>query len=260
MTANPMSSSLFPGFYRVEDSVLKRDAWLTPQGALFDITSQTAFVSDLHLGKSTSFRKAGLGVPEGSDEETLSRLAEVLDQLGPRRLVILGDLVHDAESITMSLRDRLCALRARNATTDWHLVMGNHDRKAVTALQSDWADRLDLQLFADQWQEVSGLIGRHAPTVDTDGSTPLAAQCPRSHLALSRDWSIAGHLHPAVFVRGAGRQRLRLRCFAYRSGQWLLPAFGAFTGGLLLDPSVYHAIFPVAGDQVFCLKPFSHRS
>lgn len=235
------------GAYRVEDTAQQKCLWLTPQGALIDAVSQTAFVSDLHLGKSTSFRLAGLGVPEGSDHETLLHLSAVLVQYRPRCLVVLGDLVHDAQSLTPRLQEEIAALRNQHSDMPWHLVMGNHDRKASEALRAHWAPRLGLTVFEDHWQEVPGFLGVHGPQDLNDAlaGTVLAQTV----------WSIAGHLHPSVLVSGGARQRLRLRCFAFRAGQWLLPAFGAFTGSFRLQPKDYDAVYPVADGRVFCLKP-----
>jgi uncharacterized protein len=237
------------GVQSLQDAARQKHLWLTPEGALIDAISQTAFISDLHLGKSTSFRRAGLGVPEGSDQDTLTRLSLVFERYGPRCLVVLGDLVHDAQSLTPRLRDQIAALRERYSDMAWSLVMGNHDQKASAALRDDWAPRLSLTIFEDRWQEVPGFVGVHSP--QDLGNSPTDTSGPGQTV-----WAIAGHLHPAVLVTGSARQHLRLPCFAYRAGQWLLPAFGAFTGRLRLDPKVYDAVYPVADGRVFCLKPY----
>ncbi|MGA1252296.1 MAG: ligase-associated DNA damage response endonuclease PdeM [Burkholderiaceae bacterium] len=238
------------GAYCVEDTAHQRCLWLTPQGALIDAVSQTAFVSDLPLGKSTSFRRAGLGVPEGSDHETLRHLSAVLGQYRPQCLVVLGDLVHNAQSLTPRLQEQIAALRDQHSDIAWHLVMGNHDRKASEVLRLHWMPRLGLEVFEDRWQEVPGLVGVHSPQDLTDAR--VGTDLPQTV------WSIAGHLHPSVLVAGGARQRLRLRCFAFRAGQWLLPAFGAFTGSFPLQPKDYDAVYPVAEERVFCLKPTAH--
>ena len=49
---------------------------------------------------------------------------------------------------------------------------------------------------------------------------------------------MAGHLHPAVRVAAHGRG-VRRPCFVTDGRRLLLPAFGAFTGGLSVrDPAV----------------------
>jgi metallophosphoesterase superfamily enzyme len=156
-------------------------------------------------------------------------------------LVILGDLVHDASSLTHPLLLQLERLRSHTAQTAWHLVLGNHDQKAGQTLQADWAARLGLQVFKDRWEGGIGLRGLHAPGDPPDATQP-------DH------WQIAGHLHPSVVIQARARQRLRLPCFAYRDGQWLLPAFGAFTGSMPLAARDYDGVYPVADGQVFSLK------
>ena len=50
---------------------------------------------------------------------------------------------------------------------------------------------------------------------------------------------LAGHLHPVCHLSGPARDAMRLPCFVSEPGQGILPAFGAFTGGLnVLDPAI----------------------
>ena len=54
---------------------------------------------------------------------------------------------------------------------------------------------------------------------------------------------IAGHLHPKASVKARGR-RVSRPCFVADCHRVLLPAFGAYTGGLnVLDPAVAN-LFP----------------
>ena len=57
--------------------------------------------------------------------------------------------------------------------------------------------------------------------------------------------NIAGHLHPAVQLRGKARSFLRLPCFYFNDWQGILPAFGSFTG--------MHTLSPKKGDYVFAI-------
>ena len=63
-------------------------------------------------------------------------------------------------------------------------------------------------------------------------------------------YNLAGHIHPCVRLRGAGRQRLRLPCFYFGDRQGILPAFGTFTG--LGDVEVQNGdrVFVIADDRV----------
>ena len=241
-THSPISLRLPRGTQVLVHRALGRTVWLAPQGAYIHPETRTAFISDLHLGKSASFRQAGLAVPEGSDTETLARLELLLSGYAIQTLVILGDLVHDAASLTDALLRQLERLRSQTAQTAWHLVLGNHDQKAGQMLQAEWASRLGLQVFTDRWEGGIGLLGLHAPD-----DAPDAMQADR--------WQIAGHLHPSVVIQARARQRLRLPCFTYREGQWLLPAFGAFTGSMPIALKDYEGIYPLADGEVFTMKP-----
>jgi hypothetical protein len=59
---------------------------------------------------------------------------------------------------------------------------------------------------------------------------------------------VAGHLHPAAKVT-SGRATIRRRCFVTDGTRLVLPAFGAFTGGLNILDEAFAPLFggPAAG-------------
>jgi metallophosphoesterase superfamily enzyme len=58
---------------------------------------------------------------------------------------------------------------------------------------------------------------------------------------------IAGHLHPVAAIRRRGR-RVRTKCFVISPARIILPAFGAYTGGL----DVRHEAFrPLLSGEAF---------
>jgi metallophosphoesterase superfamily enzyme len=69
---------------------------------------------------------------------------------------------------------------------------------------------------------------------------------------------LAGHVHPVVTLHGSGRDRLRTPCFVFDEGVGVLPAFGAFTGGFVVDRSAAGRLFVVAGARVLEL-PAANR-
>lgn len=229
---------------------------LRPSGLLLLPERGTGFVADLHLGKTTHFQRAGLAVPEGADDATLTRLDADLQALQAqhlplRHLVVLGDLVHSRQALGPALQARLRALRERWPTLQLHLVWGNHDRHAQGAL-TELLDPLGWQSCPNSgWQDgpVRGLHEGHEGREHHAGQeTPLL---PDTRLTL------LGHLHPAVRLRGAGRQQLRLACFAAGplglGTQVLLPAYGHFTGQSLEVPQACRWRYALAGDQVLAL-------
>ncbi len=184
-------------------------------------------VADLHLGKADTF--AVHGAPFGPPllaalaGDTLSRLRSVAERVRASRLVVLGDLLHAPAGLTAELLDHVAAWR-RAFPIEISLVRGNHDAKIERVL-GPW--RLD---DLGDTHRLGPLRLTHAPC-DGEG------------------FCISGHLHPAVVLRGA-RDRLRLPCFASTSRGMVLPAFGAFVGGLAVDPRAYERLLAIVGDEV----------
>ena len=53
---------------------------------------------------------------------------------------------------------------------------------------------------------------------------------------------LPGHFHPKLVIRHRGRHIAR-RCFAHAPTKLILPAYGAFTGGLdIADPAIRTAL------------------
>lgn len=175
---------------------------LLPGGLVHWPAAEALFVADLHLGKAELFRRQGLPLPEGNDREDLARLRRALEATGARHLVVLGDLVHGAESWTPALAEGLARILPPVRT----LVRGNHDRVLPPA-------SLGFQVVDEGWTR-AGLALRHAPLLGDPTAPP--------HLA--------GHLHPVARLAGQG-DRLRIPCFVLTPRTLLLPAWGSLTGG-----------------------------
>jgi DNA ligase-associated metallophosphoesterase len=172
-------------------------------GALYCGDSATLIVSDLHLEKGSAFAARGWMLPPYDTRETLTRLVDVLDHYRPQTVIALGDSLHDQgaiDRIDAADRGRIAHLTAGRR---WIWITGNHD----PGIPSD----LSGEVFPE-WR--LGDIGlRHEPMPgDVAGE-------------------IAGHLHPAARLSSQGVS-LRRPCFATDGARLILPAFGAFTGGL----------------------------
>lgn len=180
-------------------------------GTIWFEASATLVVSDLHFEKGSAFARRGSLLPPYDTAETVRRLALALEQTGARRLVSLGDSFHDVtagQRMAPAVRDRLLAVLA-GLTCVW--VEGNHD-----PLLPGWLPGVRLEAI-----EIEGWTLRHEPSpVD------------QPHC------EIAGHLHPCAKVAGRTGRQVRRRCFAVSQTRIIMPAFGAFTGGLnLCDPA-----------------------
>ncbi|THD55530.1 ligase-associated DNA damage response endonuclease PdeM [Phenylobacterium sp.] len=196
-------------------------AMLRASGALWLAAERALVVADLHLEKGSSYASRGQMLPPYDTRETLRRLAAEVTALTPAIIVLLGDTFHDRSSEDRLAADDAQRLRdlARGRTLIW--VVGNHDADGPRALPGEVADELSL----------CGLILRHEPQ---------AGLQPRE---------VAGHLHPAARVR-ATRGSVRRRCFITDAERLILPAFGAYAGGLNVRDAAFAGLFarsPLAG-------------
>jgi uncharacterized protein len=199
---------------------------LLPQRAAFRPGSATLLLADPHFGKPAAFRAAGLAVPGGSTAAALSRLDAALRATRARRIVFLGDFFHARASRTPATLGALGAWRERHAALELLLVRGNHDRHA-----GDPPPELGIGCVDEPLVEPPFSLSHHP--------APVAGA-----------YALAGHLHPAVRLRGAARQHERLSCFWFGAEVGVLPAFGEFTGAADVRPAAGDRVFVVAGAEV----------
>ena len=203
--------------------------WLLPERALWWPAQRVLWIADLHLGKAATYRALGQPVPAGTTRENLARVSRLVLHYQPAQLVFLGDFLHAAEARTASVLDALTQWRAMHPDLDCTLVRGNHDNRA-----GDPPTALGITVVDEPW-----LIGPFA-----------ACHHPQLHATHA---VIAGHLHPALLLRGSGRDRLRLPCFCFEAQLAILPAFGEFTGGWRVTPQAGRQLYPVGGQAVWRL-------
>lgn len=185
---------------------------LRPAGTLWIEAERALVAADLHLEKGSAFAARGQFLPPYDTRDTLERLEREIADLSPRLVVLAGDTLHDRQATVRLVPDdraRLAALARGRALV---LIAGNHDPEGAEGVAGETAAEVRL----------AGLVIRHAPAAD-----PAAAR-----------GEVAGHLHPCALVRGAAG-RVRRRCFVTDGERLLLPAFGAFAGGLnVRDPAI----------------------
>jgi DNA ligase-associated metallophosphoesterase len=184
-------------------------------GALFWEEQHLLVVSDLHLGKGSSFAARGTLLPPYDTAATLSRLASVIARHDPRTVIALGDSFHDRkahERLSDRDRDAIGTLQARR---DWIWISGNHDPVIASGLGGVVASEV----------AIGPIIFRHEPT--------------------GAAGEIAGHLHPKARVSARGRSMER-RCFASDGERAVMPAFGAYAGGLSIRDEAFAKIFPTS--------------
>ncbi|MEO1264570.1 MAG: ligase-associated DNA damage response endonuclease PdeM [Pseudomonadota bacterium] len=183
-------------------------------GALYWDAQDLLIVSDLHLEKGSSRADRGRLLPPYDTRETLFNLAEVVEHFEPATIVSLGDSFHDTRGYErMADADREI-LRLIQEDREWVWVTGNHDPELAQAAGGVVVDALD----------VGGLTLRHEPT------------------GARATHEIAGHLHPAAKLVMYGAS-LRRPCFVSNGLRMVMPAFGAFTGGLNVLDTAFEPLF-----------------
>lgn len=207
---------------------------LHPSGAAFWEEKSTLFVADLHLGKSTTFRRGGIPIPAGSTTQTIDRLLDCIETLNASRLIVLGDLVHARCSWDSELQVGLARLSDRFSEGDFLLVEGNHDLGSRSKWEAYSIQRYTAPHRVDPW------------TLIHDESTERPKS--RSDDAVY----LAGHLHPAIKLSRSG-ETLRLRCFSLHNNCLTLAAFGSFTGAKTLTPHPGQRFFAIVDDEVLAL-------
>ncbi|MPZ11805.1 MAG: ligase-associated DNA damage response endonuclease PdeM [Kiloniellaceae bacterium] len=179
-------------------------------GALLWPARRLAVVADLHFEKATAFAARGQLLPPYDTAATLDKLEAVISRHRVERVICLGDSFHDDDAVGRLDPRQAARLKALVARREWIWIAGNHDPTPP----ADWGG-----LVAEDYCE-GALTFRHE-------AEPAA-----------RGGEVSGHFHPkaAVVLRG---RRITAPCFVTDGRRLVLPAFGAFTGGLnVLDPAI----------------------
>ena len=202
-------------------SILGERVVLDPLGVLVWPAGGVLAVADLHLEKASAAARAGMLLPPWDSALTLARLAEACARWEPAVVVAVGDSFHDdwgPGRLGAADRERVAAIAAGRRMV-W--VAGNHDRAAPGGVPGEAAGSF----------RAGPLLFRHEARRIEEG------------------WvEVCGHHHPKATVptRGGGVSR---PCFVVcaSGGRVMLPAFGAFTGGLDVSDRAIASLFPRGG-------------
>ena len=189
-------------------------AALRPSGALWLEDQRMLVVADLHLEKGSAYAARGQLLPPFDTRETLRRLCAEIDATDPAVVVFLGDTLHDRKAERRIMQEDADCLfdLVQHRRLIW--IVGNHDADGPKALPGEAIDEI----------VVEGLVLRHEPRDGADHA-----------------WA-AGHLHPAARVSGKGGT-VRRRCFVTDGTRIVLPAFGAYAGGLNVRDKAFAGLF-----------------
>ncbi len=186
-----------------------------PGGALYWPDEGLLAIADLHLEKGSCFAARGVLLPPYDTAATLARLARLVALYAHRIVVALGDNFHDSKGAARIAAVDRAALGALQRGREWVWIAGNHDPEPVEGLGGSSCEFL----------ACGPILFRHAPCIDA----PV-------------DGEIAGHLHPVARLVQRGRTVSR-RCFAADSRRLVMPAFGAYTGGLNIRDRAFADVF-----------------
>ena len=179
-------------------------------GALLWPARRLAVVADLHFEKSTAFAARGQLLPPYDTAATLDKLEAVVARHDVERVICLGDSFHDAGAAQRLDPAQAARLKSLTARLEWTWIAGNHD----PAPPDDWGGTVAAEIT------LGALTFRHEAA------------------ASARGGELSGHFHPKAAVQVRGK-RITAPCFVTDGRRLILPAFGAFTGGLnVLDPAI----------------------
>ena len=201
--------------------------WLVADKAIYWPQQKALLIADVHFGKAAAYRALGQPVPQGTTQKNLDRLDALLEKYPAERVIFLGDFLHAPKSHAPDTLVALDKWRKKHADIQCTLVRGNHDLKA-----GDPPQYLNIDVVAEPY-----LLGNFA-------LQHIPHPHPSHHV-------IAGHIHPTFVLQGKGRQRLRLPCFYHEATLTLLPAFGDFTGGYVMDVSKAKKVFVTDGSGIW---------
>lgn len=190
---------------------------LDPVGAVMWPAAGLLAVADLHLEKGSACAVQGHLVPPWDTRITLDRLMLLMRRWRPRTVVALGDSFHDVRgALRMGAADTV-RLRACTAAASFVWVLGNHDPVAPDGLGG-----------------IATNVFQHGPLTFRHQAQPGATG------------ELCGHHHPkaTILTRAATVTR---PCFVADPRRLMLPALGAYTGGLDVAHPEIARLFPRGG-------------
>ena len=194
---------------------------LHPSGSIFWQEKSILLISDVHLGKISHFRKYGAAVPQNAVKGNFGLLDESVFFFNPKNIYFLGDLFHSYINNEWKFFEQWIA----KTKTEIVLIVGNHD-----IIPAHKYEDLGIQVIKELLLE--GFLLTHHPEERED------------------IFNFSGHIHPAIKIKGNGRQSLQLPCFFKRQNQLILPAFGEFTGSHTLKRTKNDEVYAIADSVV----------
>lgn len=193
---------------------------LDPDGAVVWPAEHLLVVADLHFEKGSSAATKGSLLPPWDTHATLDRLAGLIRRHSPRTVVALGDSFHDRDASGRLTHCDAERLRTITAAVRFVWVLGNHDPLPPQGLGGE---------AHGQWA-----LG------------PLRFRHEARGRAAATGVELCGHHHPKAQVVTRGTNVTR-PCFVVDPHRVMLPALGAYTGGLDVRAPAIARLFPRGG-------------
>ena len=208
-----------------EATIVGEDLCLDRRKAIYWKRKNALLIADLHLGKAKHFRNEGLAVPLKVQQSNLDLLQELLVAYKPETVYFLGDLFH---SIYNDVWEVFGEFIQGFPDVSFELILGNHD-----ILEESNYHRIGLKIWEEP-HEISPFLLTHHPYDEI----------------IEGKYNLHGHIHPCVYLQGAGKQYLRLPCFHFGAFHGILPAFGAFTGMAKVDCTKADKVYVITKEKV----------
>jgi DNA ligase-associated metallophosphoesterase len=197
---------------------------LDPAGAAFWPAKRVLVVADLHLEKSSAAAARGALLPPYDTKATLERLNRLVRLYRPAKVIALGDSFHDGDAHNRMAKEDRAKIEAMAREAPFIWISGNHDARPT------------------------GLPGVHT-ALYREG--PFTFRHEAAPTLGPRELEFSGHFHPKASIE-ARAKRVSRPCFVADAHRLMLPAFGAYAGGLdVRDPAI--AKFFPRGLRVFLL-------
>ena len=202
---------------------------LSSERSIYWEQEKALVVSDLHMGKTGHFRKAGIPVPQSVFKEDLQRLIALIQYFKPTSLIVVGDMFHSSANKELELFTKW---RSDFDYLHIKLVKGNHD-----ILHKNWYAQYNIELF-DSTLKIAGFCFQHDP-----------GECGKDDDEETR-YVFSGHIHPGVTINGMGKQSLKFPCFYFTDTFCILPAFSRFTGSVSIRMKENDVAFAIVNNSI----------
>jgi len=209
-----------------EITVLDERLILLPERAVYWPAREALLVADAHFGKPAAGRGHGVAGNGLSIAESLARLDAILARYRVRQVIFLGDVLQFRKAGAEAIPGAFAAWREKHARVDIIIVRSTQDGHG-----GEIPRELRIKSVAEPYK-LEPFILCHEPA---EGS---------------RGYALAGHLHPAIVLRGQRNQHVRLPCFWITPEYAVLPAFGSFTGTYLIQRRPGDHVLAVADNHV----------